>query len=188
MARRRTTSVTAITSERSDFRNLSRAGVAEKRSRTSTIVPLLTAAARTGAFAPRATSTAKPCSAWRARDLIARCAIEPIDGRASPRNPSERIANRSSSSSFDVACRSTQSARSSALIPEPSSVTRISDSPPPTTTISICVAPASMAFSISSLTTLAGRSTTSPAAMRLIVSGLSWRIATASVSSSRKRC
>ena len=37
--------------------------------------------------------------------------------------------------------------------------------------LSIREAPASMAFSTSSLTTLAGRSTTSPAAMRLTVSG-----------------
>src|SRR6266404_7963589 len=37
------------------------------------------------------------------------------------------------------------------------------------------VAPASSAFSTSSLTTLAGRSTTSPAAMRLTVVSESWR-------------
>ena len=49
----------------------------------------------------------------------------------------------------------------------PSSVTRIRRRPPPSVTISIRVAPASSAFSTSSLTTLAGRSTTSPAAMRL---------------------
>ena len=53
----------------------------------------------------------------------------------------------------------------------------MSDSPPPAVTTSMAVAPASSAFSTSSLTTLAGRSITSPAAMRLMVSGLSWRIA-----------
>ena len=46
----------------------------------------------------------------------------------------------------------------------------IRDLPPSTILISILLAPASMAFSTSSLTTLAGRSTTSPAAMRLTVS------------------
>src|SRR6187402_2045914 len=54
----------------------------------------------------------------------------------------------------------------------------MSDRPPPETTTSICVDPASMAFSTSSLTTLAGRSITSPAAMRLTVSGDSCLIAT----------
>jgi hypothetical protein len=39
-------------------------------------------------------------------------------------------------------------------------------------------APASIAFSTSSFTTLAGRSTTSPAAMRLIRSSGSWRMGT----------
>ncbi len=61
-------------------------------------------------------------------------------------------------------------------MPEPSSVTRMSDSPPDAVTTSISEAPASSAFSTSSLTTLAGRSTTSPAAMRLMVSGDSWRM------------
>jgi hypothetical protein len=54
-------------------------------------------------------------------------------------------------------------------------VTRISRRPPPSVTISIRVAPASSAFSTSSLTTLAGRSTTSPAAMRLTTCSGSWR-------------
>ena len=69
-------------------------------------------------------------------------------------------------------------------MPMPSSLTRMSDSPPATVTISIVVAPASIAFSISSLTTLAGRSITSAAAMRLIVSTLSWRMGTVGAISS----
>ncbi len=56
-------------------------------------------------------------------------------------------------------------------MPDPSSLTRMSESPPAAVTTSISPAPASSAFSTSSLTTLAGRSTTSPAAMRLTVSG-----------------
>ena len=47
--------------------------------------------------------------------------------------------------------------------------------PPPSVKMSIRLAPASMAFSTSSLTTLAGRSTTSPAAMRLTICSGSWR-------------
>src|SRR6202030_4750368 len=60
-------------------------------------------------------------------------------------------------------------------MPSPSSVTRIRRRPPPSVSTSMRVAPASSAFSISSLTTLAGRSTTSPAAMRLTVASESWR-------------
>jgi len=60
---------------------------------------------------------------------------------------------------------------SSADRPQPSSATRIRVRPPPCASTSIRVAPASMALSTSSLMALAGRSTTSPAAMRLTVSG-----------------
>src|SRR3954451_18489468 len=50
-------------------------------------------------------------------------------------------------------------------MPLPSSLTRIDWRPPSSTAMSIDVAPASIAFSISSFTTDAGRSTTSPAAI-----------------------
>src|SRR5215467_5776084 len=60
-------------------------------------------------------------------------------------------------------------------MPEPSSATRISPSPPPAIATLMRRAPASIAFSISSLTTLAGRSTTSPAAILLTISGGSCR-------------
>ena len=55
----------------------------------------------------------------------------------------------------------------SALMPQPSSVTSIRSSPPCAKPTAIRVAPASIAFSTSSLSAEAGRSTTSPAAMRL---------------------
>ena len=48
--------------------------------------------------------------------------------------------------------------------------------PPCSTDTSIRVAPASTEFSISSLTTLAGRSITSPAAILLTTLGDSWRM------------
>jgi len=60
-------------------------------------------------------------------------------------------------------------------IPVPSSVIAIFRRPPPSVKTSIRLAPASIAFSTSSLTTLAGRSTTSPAAMRLTTCSGSWR-------------
>jgi len=61
-------------------------------------------------------------------------------------------------------------------MPQPSSLTRTSSSPPCSTATSIRVAPASIAFSISSLTALAGRSITSPAAILLITFGDSCRM------------
>ena len=178
MARRLTTSEMPMFSARSLLRNLSLAGVAENSSRTSTHVPALSAAGRTGSFAPRSTTISCAAPASRCRDLMDRRAMDPIEGSASPRKPSVEMLNRSSSPSLEVACRSTASARSAALMPQPSSVTRISERPPAAVTTSMSTAPASSAFSTSSLTTLAGRSITSPAAMRLTVSGLSWRMGT----------
>ena len=58
MARRLTTSPIACVSARSDLRNLRRAGVAENSSRTSTMVPGLSAAGPTSPLAPRSTTMA----------------------------------------------------------------------------------------------------------------------------------
>ena len=143
-------------SARSDFRNLSRAGVAENSSRTSTEVPGLSAAGRTACLAPRSTTISCPLSASRRREMMASRAIEPIEGSASPRKPSVAMLKRSSSASLEVACRSTASARSAGPMPSPSSITRISERPPAAATTSMSRAPASSAFSTSSLTTLAG--------------------------------
>jgi hypothetical protein len=103
-------------------------------------------------------------------------ATEPIDGSASPRKPSVEIRSRSNSpstpaDSLEVAWRSTASGSSAGPSPWPSSLTRIRVSPPPSAWISMERAPASTAFSTSSFTALAGRSTTSPAAIRLTSSG-----------------
>src|SRR5262245_56617502 len=102
-------------------------------------------------------------------------ATAPIEGSASPRKPKARMSKRSALGSLDVAWRSTASARSSRVMPAPSSLTRIDRRPPPSVTISMRVAPASSALSTSSFTTLAGRSTTSPAAMRLTMASDNWR-------------
>ena len=53
-----------------------------------------------------------------------------MDGSASPRNPKLTIRSRPSSGSFEVACRSSARRISSGLIPEPSSATSMSSSPP----------------------------------------------------------
>jgi hypothetical protein len=71
------------------------------------------------------------------------------------------------SGSFEVAWRSTASRSSAGVIPQPSSLTSTPSSPPLASAIEIRVAPASSAFSISSLSAEAGRSTTSPAAIWL---------------------
>jgi hypothetical protein len=64
-----------------------------------------------------------------------------------------------------VACREKASSISSAEMPSPLSDTRTSRRPPSRVSMRMSVAPASIAFSTSSLTTEAGRSTTSPAAI-----------------------
>ena len=122
----------------------------------------------TSCLMPASIRMAEPCEALSRRVVMESRATAPIDGSASPRKPSVLMASKSPSGSLDVAWRSTASARSSALMPEPSSVTRIRRRPPSSITISMRVAPASIAFSTISLTADAGRSTTSPAAMRSI--------------------
>ncbi len=112
----------------------------------------------------------------RGRLAIDSRATEPIEGSASPRKPMVWMLSRSqlpsgSGASLDVAWRSTARASSSASMPEPSSLIRMRVSPPLSASTSMRAAPASSAFSTSSLIALAGRSTTSPAAMRLTVSG-----------------
>ena len=61
-------------------------------------------------------------------------------------------------------------------MPEPLSETETSRRPPAVIVTSMRVAPASSAFSISSFTTDAGRSTTSPAAILLATSSLRIRM------------
>ncbi len=107
MARRFTISEIAWFSARSDFRNLRRAGVAEKRSRTSTRVPGLRPAGFKECLVPRSTTISKPSAAPRARDGSQRRAIEPMEGSASPRKPSVRMPRDRRRASFEVAWRST---------------------------------------------------------------------------------
>jgi hypothetical protein len=101
--------------------------------------------------------------------MICKRPAAPIDGSASPRKPSVVIRTRLSSVSFEVAWRSTHSAISSPDMPMPLSVTSSRSMPPPSRHTAIRVAPASSAFSTSSLVAAAGRSMTSPAAIRLTV-------------------
>src|SRR5437879_745911 len=89
-----------------------------------------------------------------------------MDGSASPRKPSVVMASRSPTPAILlVACRASAIGSSSDAMPQPSSRTRTRPTPPRSTSMSMRVAPASSAFSTSSLTTEAGRSITSPAAI-----------------------
>ena len=87
-------------------------------------------------------------------------------GMASPRKPMvAMVARPAASRSLEVAWRSSDRSASSRPIPEPSSATRTRPSPPSSRSTWTVRAPASRAFSSSSFTTDAGRSTTSPAAI-----------------------
>ena len=78
---------------------------------------------------PSSTTSLSPVGAPAARVRISSRDTEAIDGSASPRKPKVAIAVRSPSGIFEVACRSTESARSAASMPRPSSTTRISRLP-----------------------------------------------------------
>ena len=91
-----------------------------------------------------------------------------ILANASPRNPSVSIVKRSSTVAILlVLYRLNAMGNSSPGIPHPLSVSCINCWPPFSTTMEICVAPASRLFSTNSFTTEAGRSTTSPAEILL---------------------
>ena len=171
-ARRRTASSAWSASVRGFFRNFRRAGVAKNRSLTTTRVPGAPAAGATSDTRPPSTemvAAASPRAASRGREVMASRAAAPIEGSASPRKPSVLISTRLSSVSLEVACRWTANANSAADMPMPSSVTSMREMPPSRRATAIRVAPASSAFSTSSFTAAAGRSITSPAAMRLTV-------------------
>ncbi len=147
-------------------RNLRRAGTLQKRSRTSTSVPGGQPAERTSARVPAFTSMRVPSSSsWR-RVVSKKRETEAMDGTASPRKPSVSMLSISPTSRILlVAWRSSERMASSRDMPQPSSWTATSLRPPWEMVIFMDLAPASMAFSTSSLATDAGRSTTSPAAI-----------------------
>src|SRR5690242_6313482 len=131
-------------------------------------VPLGAPAGFTLMSLPPANSTRMPSPSSVVRVSRTRRETAVIEGNASPRKPRVEIEMRSSAlRSFDVAWRSKQSRASSWFIPQPSSVMRMRRLPPDSVSMRMERAPASRAFSRSSLTTEAGRSTTSPAAILL---------------------
>ena len=176
IARRLTTSTHCAASVLRVFRNFNRAGIEPNKSDISILVPISDAAGWTASGVPCATRKCQPCASPSVREVISTTATETIDGNASPRKPKWAMASKSSSASLEVACRVTAKAISSALIPCPSSATLSPASPPSSSVMSMRLAPASMAFSTSSFKALAGRSTTSPAAIWLISCSGSRRI------------
>ncbi len=140
----------------------------KKRLRTSTAVPTGIPVASAFSTRPPLILSCQPASEAASRDCRLNIETAAIEGSASPRKPSVVNRNRSASVSILlVACRSTERKASSLDMPLPLSWIRISFLPPDSTSIRISSAPASREFSTSSLTTEAGRSTTSPAAILL---------------------
>ena len=167
-ALRRKTSSKWLYSVFSVRKNLRRAGVLKNKSFTSTVVP------RGRATGFNATSISRPediasqaCEAMSVALLISRKRdTELMLANASPLKPSVATASRSSSSTILlVACESSANAISSLAMPLPLSRTSTRLVPPASISTSIFDALASRLFSINSLSTDAGRSTTSPAAI-----------------------
>ena len=117
--------------------------------------------------APPSRDRAAPSSSSAVRVSSSMRDTAEMAARASPRKPRVPMASRSYSvRSLLVAWRRKAVGASSQAMPQPLSVTRIRLMPPCWISTVRVSAPASMAFSMSSFTTDAGRSTTSPAAIR----------------------
>ena len=147
------------------FMNFNRAGTLANKSRTITCVPYAMACGSTADKVPCKTRNAQPCASDEVRERNVKSETEPIDGKASPRNPNELISNKSAFGNLEVAWRWIARDKSSWVMPQPSSVTTISFKPPSLRWMVIWRAPESIAFSTSSFKAAAGRSMTSPAAI-----------------------
>ena len=131
-ASRSSASDTLAASVASVFRNFSRAGMLKNRSRTSIWVPSGSPASRAVQLAPALQLQPEPRQRARGPWWPASSAT-PRRSRAAPRPGTRRCpgCHRSSAAtSFDVACRFSASRASSAVMPQPSSVTRTSRRPP----------------------------------------------------------
>ena len=149
------------------LRNFRRAGRLPKRWATLMFVPGAQPQSCTSRMAPLSTTISVPTSSSFRRVCRMNRETEEMDGIASPLNPNDLICPTSASVEILlVAWASKHMMASSRSMPQPLSVTCMSRWPPCSAATRIRVAPASMEFSTSSLTTDAGRSTTSPAAIR----------------------
>ena len=154
-------------------KNLRLAGVLKNRSLTSTLDPLGCGAGCSSTFISRPSEIAFHPLLSPEFDVSVNRDTDAMLAKASPRNPKVETASRSSRSVILlVACRLKAKGKSASEIPHPSSRTLISLIPPCSTSTSTRCAPASRLFSQSSLSTEAGRSTTSPAAIWFASCGL----------------
>ena len=171
-ANRATRSLIRERSDPGDRRNFRRAGTFSNRDSTLTDVPTVQPAGPLFSTSPQRSWTSVPTASEAGRLVIITLDTDATLGSASPRKPIVVTDSRSSGEvSLLVAWRWKESRISSAGIPQPSSVTLMRSTPPPLISMSIRLAPASMEFSTNSLTTDAGRSTTSPAAILAATSG-----------------
>ena len=149
-----------------DLRNFLRAGVLKNRSLISTTVPCVMPFMDFSRTSPASSVRDQPVDDPCFREAIVDLLTDMMLGRASPRKPKVRMEKRSSGRPILlVAWRRIASSSSTSVMPLPLSAMRIRSRPLPPISTSMFVAPASMAFSKSSLTTDAGRSMTSPAAI-----------------------
>ena len=148
----------------------------KKRFLTEKMAPSAQASGARSTSSEPSISRRVPSSAPRARVRSSTCATAAMEGNASPRKPIVRREKRPSAAAiFDVACRSKAMRASVSDMPLPLSITCTSVRPASLMMTVIWSAPASTAFSISSLTTEAGRWMTSPAAIWLAMwSGSKW--------------
>ena len=161
----------------SDFKKLRLAGTLKNKFLIANWVPSGQATGETSPVSLPLNTTFVPISEPTSLVLSSTWATAAIDARASPLNPLVTRASKSSAVEIlDVACLLKQSLASSSLIPFPLSTTWIKVRPASTTTTAISEAPASTQFSITSLTTEAGRPTTSPAAIWFATCSESWTI------------
>ena len=168
MVMRKNSSLMWRSSASLDFKKLRRAGTLKNRFFTVKLVPTEDGFGSCSmTFEPSMRIFVPTSSSFR-RVVSSTCATAAIEASASPRNPMVFMAKRSSAHDiFDVACRSKHSRASVSDMPQPLSMTVMNVRPASFTMRSTCVAPASIAFSMSSLTTDAGRWMTSPAAIWL---------------------
>ena len=125
-AQRNAAAVQAVASLRSDFKNLSLAGVLKKRSRTVMLVPSGQPQGVISMISPACTVTLTPSAAPFSRVISSMRETAEMAARASPLKPIVPIASRPfSSCSLLVAWRMKAMPASSGDIPQPSSVMRI---------------------------------------------------------------
>ena len=144
----------------------------KKRSLTMMVVPSGQPASESSKILPASRERLVPLMAPVVLVSRSMRLTDAMAASASPRKPIVPIAARSSAvRSLEVAWRLKAVRASSGAMPQPLSVTRKKVMPPSRISTVTWEAPASTAFSSSSFTTLAGRSTTSPAAIRLATWG-----------------